>query len=512
MEPNSKKKNILFQYLFVLAGALVLYGFTCAPTVLWQDSGLFVYRIWQNDMQGNLGIALAHPLYILIGMSVKLIPVGELAWRINMISAVFGAVAVANLFLLLRLWLERLWPALIGAITLAVSWTFWQNAVLAEVYTLYAAQLFTELIILLLYFKSKKTGYLYLLGLLNGLSIANHLWGVFPLLCYLIFILFKVLRKDISVKTLTVFIVLWIVGALPYEYLVIRNLFITGDFASTVRSALFGIMWQEHVLNTSVTVKIVAENIIFLVLNFPTPNIILLAIGIFVLWKKAPAKSFANILAAMCLLFFVFAFRYTVADRHAFFLPFYCICAIFFGIGADVVFRKFQSKTVVIVMLAFSLLPVPAYAVASEAARKCYKSLAQRRQRPYRDEYKYWLRPWKTGYYGAERFATEALQGVEENAIIYAYTTDVHAMIYTQQIKGVRPDVRIVSVYNSSPWSPDFNEETIAGLLAESAVYVTADRPGYCPKFILDNYELEKAGHLWRVVNKYEESETNGVN
>lgn len=73
----------------------------------------------------------------MIGIVVKNIPIGQLAYRINLISAVFGALTVANLFLLVRLWLGKFLPALIAAITLAVSWTFWQQAVISETYTLY---------------------------------------------------------------------------------------------------------------------------------------------------------------------------------------------------------------------------------------------------------------------------------------------------------------------------------------------------------------------------------------
>ena len=34
-----------------------LYVLTCAPGPLWQDSGLFQYRIWHNDIEGKLGLA-----------------------------------------------------------------------------------------------------------------------------------------------------------------------------------------------------------------------------------------------------------------------------------------------------------------------------------------------------------------------------------------------------------------------------------------------------------------------
>ncbi len=488
------------QYFLVLLCSLALYTATCAPTVLWQDSGLFVYRIWHNDLQGNLGIALAHPLYIMLGIVAKLIPFGEPAWRINMISVVFGAIAVANLFLLLRLWLDRVWPALIGAVTLAVSWTFWQNAVLAEVYTLYAAQLFTELLVLFQFCRTKRIGYLYLLGFLNGLAIANHLWGIFPLACYGVFLLVLICRRQAVIRALLYFVIFWIIGALPYWYLIARDIYINEDFVGTINSALFGNGWQGSVLSTKISAKIFFENVIFILLNFPTPNLLLLFVGVAVLYRKAPCRAFTNIVLALAILYFVFAFRYKVPDRHAFFFPFYCLAALFIGLGADWFVTKFQSIRPAVMVMIFALLPVGSYFVTPEIARKHYPTLAERRQRPYRDEYTYWLQPWKTGYDGAERFATEALESVEEDAIVYAYTTDVHAMLYVQEVKGIRPDVKIVSNHDHSKDAPVLDAVSLPELLSQRSLYVTSTTKGYYPSFLGEGYKFVEQGLLYRVV------------
>jgi len=149
----NENRRICVGYLAVLAGAALLYVFSCAPGALWQDSGMFQYRVWHNDIEGGLGLALAHPLYHIIGIAARYLPFGEFGYRINLISAVFGALAVANVFLLLRLWLGRTVPAVVGALTLAVSWTFWQHCSIAEVYTLYAAIFTLELVFLLQYFR-----------------------------------------------------------------------------------------------------------------------------------------------------------------------------------------------------------------------------------------------------------------------------------------------------------------------------------------------------------------------
>lgn len=491
--------RIGIQYTLVLLCSLVLYTATCAPTILWQDSGLFVYRIWHNDLEGNLGIALAHPLYIIIGIAAKLIPVGGFAWRINVLSAIFGSVAVANLFLLLRLWLGKVWPAVIGAVTLSVSWTFWHNAVIAEVYTLYATQLFTELLVFLQYIRTKRAGYLCLLGLLNGLSISNHLWGVFPLACYSIYLLILLSKRKISLRIPIIFIILWIIGTSPYLYLIVKNIVATGDVEGTIKSALFGSGWEGAVLNTSLSAKISLENIIFIALNFPTLNFLFLFIGLAVLYKKSPSMGFANIILAMTGLYLVFAFRYNVPDRHEFFLPFYCLTPVFIALGVDWLLDKYRSGKLGILILILALLPVGSYFVTPDIAREYYKPLSERRQRPYRDEYTYWLVPWKAGYRGAERFATEVLEGVEKNAVVYAYTTDVHAMLYVQEVKGLRPDVKIVSDYDHSKNAPVLGTDTIDEIIAKRPLYITSDRQGYYPHFLDDGFHFSPDGLIYRI-------------
>ena len=487
-------------YIAVLAAAGILYATTCAPAILWQDSGLFVYRTWHNDLVGNLGLALSHPFYIIVCIAAKYIPVGSLAHRVNLVSAVFGAITIANLFLLLRLWLGKIPPAIIGAVTLMISWNFWQHSVIAEVYTLYTATLLGELIVLLLYVRTGKSGYLYLLGFLNGLSIANHLLGIFSLSCYVVFTVILLSRRQVSLKHLGAAILLWVIGASPYEYLIIKEALSSGNLQATLISAMFGSGWEHSVLNTSLSMKMMLENIIFILLNFPTPNFVLFFVGLRVLRKTGPSRSFANIMLALLLLYFVFAFRYTVPDRYSFFVPFYCIAAVIIGLGADALLNRFNYKMLTVLILAFTLLPVPVYYVIPDVAKKVYKPLGQRRQRPYRDEYVYFLQPWKQSYRGAERFAEEALNLVEKNAVIYSDTTSVHSLLYVQEVKGRRNDVKIVSGYDKSKDAPVFNRDTIGELMRNSAVYVVSPAQGYCPEFLLERYKFVQAGVLWKVV------------
>ncbi|MHC4284142.1 MAG: protein O-mannosyl-transferase family, partial [Planctomycetota bacterium] len=418
--------------------------------------------------------ALSHPLYHIIGIIVKYIPIGEFGYRINLISAVSGAFAVANLFLLLRLWLKKNLPAILAAITLALSHTFWRHAVIAEDYTMYAALLLTELLMLLQYVKTKRVFFLYLLGLVNGLAIATHMFASIAFVCYLVFLVVLLAQKEIRLKDFGMIIGLWIIGAAPYEYLIINKYIQTGDLAATATSALFGNRWQSNVINTGLSARLIKENVILLVYNFPTPNVIFFFAGLYGLKKLSPTRGFKNILAALLVLFFIFAFRYTVQDRYAFFIPFYCLACILFGVGFDSLIRPAGHRILAYLVLIFALLPIPVYIIAPVTAEKMQFKLPTRGDIPYRNDYRWFLRPWKTGYRGAERFADEVFSKLKPGAVVYADNTMVYPLLYAQQVQDKRGDLRIISGYAGSEGLPLLSEKPLEAWLSEGEVFAVS--------------------------------------
>lgn len=496
------KPKLTRPYAVVLSAAMVLYVVSCAPGALWQDSGMIQYRVWHNDIEGPLGLALSHPLFYVVALGAKYIPLGEFAHRVNLVSAVTAAVAVANMFLLVRLWLGRNLPAIIAAVTLAVSHTFWRHASIAETYTLWAALFTGELIMLLQYTRTGRVGYLYWLGLLNGLSIAVHMLAVIPLLCYAVLVLYLLAAREIRLRDFTIVALLWITGALPYEYLIIKAITQTGNIAGTFASAAFGERWQGAVLNTSLSMQLAGENFLYILFNFPTPNILLLLAGCLGLSRISPRRAFRNVLLGSTVLFFIFASRYTVPDRYAFFIPFYCGVSILTGLGTCLLQDQMNRKAFAFLVVFFSLLPIGVYTAAPMVARRMHLNIGTRGDIPYRNDYEYFLRPWKTGHTGAGHFAREALDLAAENAIIYADATTAAPLLLAQEVEDKRPDVKIISGTLNSKDTPRFDAQNLGPLLEERAVYVVSSRPQYCPPFVLENYDLVQAGILWRVTKR----------
>jgi hypothetical protein len=148
------RTNLIIAVILALS-SLALYVKTAAPTVLTADSGEFQFVAYIAGIAHPTG----YPLYTMLGwLWSHALPLGDVAYRMNLFSALWAAVAVTLLYITSGLFLRLARPnipqgglyvsALVAAATLAVSQTFWSQAVIAEVYSLHA--LFVVLVFYLL--------------------------------------------------------------------------------------------------------------------------------------------------------------------------------------------------------------------------------------------------------------------------------------------------------------------------------------------------------------------------
>ncbi|MDW8071057.1 MAG: DUF2723 domain-containing protein [Anaerolineae bacterium] len=138
--PLPRRSVVIAIGLFL--AAMTLYTATLAPSVvaLFDDSLEFQLVTYQLRIAHPTG----YPLFTLLGWLFTRLPVGEVAFRVNLMSAFFGAVAVTLVYLAgLQLatrehsWMANVGAAL-GALALTISPVFWSQATVAEVYTLHA--------------------------------------------------------------------------------------------------------------------------------------------------------------------------------------------------------------------------------------------------------------------------------------------------------------------------------------------------------------------------------------
>src|SRR6478672_6481296 len=92
----SHRTTLLIGILLTLAW-LVIYALTASPTVNFIDSGELVTALHEPGIVHPPG----YPLYTLLGYVASHVPFGGVAWRVNVFSSVFAALAVGTMFLLL---------------------------------------------------------------------------------------------------------------------------------------------------------------------------------------------------------------------------------------------------------------------------------------------------------------------------------------------------------------------------------------------------------------------------
>jgi hypothetical protein len=119
----------------------------------------------------------------MLGKAATFLPIGDIPFRVNLMSALCGAAAALAVFALARVALAPALPrrprsvelaAAAAALVVAFSWAAWFQAVRAEVYALEAALAIGALAAALAYRRSRAARHLILFALLGAAAAANH--------------------------------------------------------------------------------------------------------------------------------------------------------------------------------------------------------------------------------------------------------------------------------------------------------------------------------------------------
>lgn len=490
-------------YGIVLAVFAVLYAVTAQRGPAWQDSGIYQWRILNFQVFSDGGLALSHPLLIVLGRVSMLLPFGSLAWRINLVSALSGAVAVANIALLVR----RLAPDRPAAWVLAagafgLAHTPWWLGTICESQMLLAAIFTLELHVALSLIRRPGADLALLLGLLSGLGLTAHNLALLALPGYVGLVGWLVVRRRLMWQALAAIAGGWVVGASGYLAMVAFHAADVG-LVEAVRSALFGSSWQGDVLGSSG--RAVVMGLGYVVYNFPNLALPLAAWGVVRRPRQLGGAMYALLLYAAGV-YFLFAVRYTVPDQFMFFPPFYATTAVWAGIGAAGLPTTRPARALAGVGLASLAWTVAIYAAAPAIWGTLDLPLPGRKDLP-RDPAVYWLQPWKADEDSAGQFARAALSGVPSGAVIVTDSTVRPPLEWVRHLEGLGQDVTLLKLGQADrevvpPGTPD--------------VFVTSDRPNYHPAWLTEGdpppASLEPAERtpLWRVVWNDRAELTNG--
>lgn len=228
------KEGVARRAATILAGAgvavfvFVLYLMTLAPTVLPLDRKELPDSAMLQMQAGVLGIThpTGYPTYLMLGHLFTYLPFGDVAYRVNLASAVFGMLAVLAVYAAGYLLTRRAMPAAAGALTFGLGTTLWSQAVVAEVYTLNALLVSLTILALLIWRERRENPngdrYLLLAAFGAGLCITNHMTSGLILPAGLLFVGLVRWRKLLDWRLAFKGIGAFLLGLAPYLYLPLR--------------------------------------------------------------------------------------------------------------------------------------------------------------------------------------------------------------------------------------------------------------------------------------------------
>ena len=425
--------------LFLLT--FLVYLKTLAPGVYGFDSAELATGVFSQGVVHPPG----YPLYLLIGKLFTFLPFRDVAYRLNLMSAVFASVTVLVLYWTIENIIQNRFAAWCSAFLFAVSNYFWQMALVAEVYTPLTAFLAGDLLLVSLWRKTGFTRYLLAFSFLYGLTLTMHTSGILLAPAFTWLILKTPLWKKSHWRLVGMMFVLFLTGLSPYLYLSLRAATHPAiDYSQTYSgvnlSTPSGLWWMVSGQAYSFFVfgyslnDIPAELLRFasyLWRNYLGVGVILGLMGIHWLWRKSPEWLIGLLLAfAANALFFV---NYRVMDKDTMFLPAYAVWAVFVAGGfaaANELLKQFQSKGLFDARMAKMARTLPILFILLGLGLNWR-----------------WVDMSQTDGYVS--FAREMMSETEPDSMVIASWSSAVVLEYYQVVEGQRPDLVI---FNRSRW------------------------------------------------------------
>ncbi|MBI4753144.1 DUF2723 domain-containing protein, partial [Candidatus Desantisbacteria bacterium] len=394
--------------ILVFLAAFMVYLRTLTPSIELHDSGELVSAAFVLGICHPPG----YPFYCLIGKFLtNIIPMANIAFRMNIFSALSASAAVMMVYFItmkisLPFWnmpvqaakkdatltpspsvpLRWVWnpplhafvpsciPGIVAAGMLTVATTFWQQAVIAEKYTLNA--LFAALLIFVLIKWWERIAqnlphqpYLYLFSCLLGLAFTHHLQTIFPAAAGVCFILIIGWHRRQTFLKPQVLLRAGIFFGLPlllYIYLPIRASFhpvINWGAPDTWERFINHITVKEYGYYFSSSVgelfnKLFIKHPSFFVMQF-TPYLVGFGF-IGAIWLFRKCWKFLLLSGLIVVIDFAHSVRYGIHNIEDYYIPAYMVFSIWIGLSiipvSQLIIKRFPKAAMI--SLAFLVMPL----------------------------------------------------------------------------------------------------------------------------------------------------------
>lgn len=335
----------------VACGALAVYLRTLAPgliPILDSPGFQFVGRVLGT--LHNPG----YPAYTLITWLWSFLPVGSLAYRINLFSAVCASAAVAGAFVLMRLLGVQRWIAVAAALGMAFGSIFWSQAVIAEVYALNAALVVWMLAATVAWNAAGRGWLLYAACALFAVGLGNHTTIVLFAPALAIYALMVNRGYVLRLRTIAGLSLIVVAGLSQYLFILVRTRMgavyldsqaaTLGELGDVMRGAQF-----EGALFAFPLRAVLTERVALIVGNFTVaemslPVLACAVVGIGALLVRRRQEGI--LLLAGLLGQLIFVLNYDAGDIHVFTIPLLLLLWVLAAAGAAAIAERVSRLSI----------------------------------------------------------------------------------------------------------------------------------------------------------------------
>jgi tetratricopeptide (TPR) repeat protein len=401
-------------------GTFAVYLLGACRTIYVGDSGELVAAA------ATLGIPhpSGYPLYVLLGFAwIKLLPIGSVALRMSLLSAVCASLSCAGVYLLS--WRCSLGPlaACFASLLLAFSPSFWSQANVQRVYTLNALFVVVVVGLMLEWQRSRRTGWLIAAAFAAGLGATNHtVMLVVGLVAgiYALVVEPQLRRRPLAISACAG---AGLAGLLPYLYLPLRSAqqprLDWGNpetLAALIDVVLRRDFWHRAWISSPADIVPILANYLG-------------SLGSELLWigtacavwavvagrRRFPVVLPLLIMAANLLVVALHGSRTDIFIWHRYYIPSYIMAALLAGHGCQLAAERWGRRARALILVPLVLLAIG------------------------------WSRHDRHDYRIAEDFSRTLLASLPPGAHLSASDDNIlFVLIYLHLVEGMRPDVNLI--------------------------------------------------------------------
>jgi hypothetical protein len=423
-----------------------------APGLTWANAGSDGGDLIAAVATGGVAHPSGYPLYLLLARLFQFLPVGTVAFRTNLLSAIATVSASVLVYLLVRDSLSnqketKHWTAALAACAFGLAPLVWSQAVITEVYGL---QAFLLALVLYLYTRPRPvtaSAQKWLdcwRGLALGLAMSNHVTTLLLVPAALVFgsVQHQVPTGDtpahgypwfqnLKLDRGALLRQLGMLAAGSSLYLIIplrASAHPPVNWGNVVTPTRFwwlvsGQLYQSYYLqfNPAETWGRIQAWAVLLLQQFGLPGVVLGLSGLIVFGRRSRLLFLTFWSAGV---FSLFAIFYGSADSYVYLMPVFLSFAVWIGLGIAGLARQFEGRSTLVRMLLTLLLIGYLAGRSMINVHPLDASLDDR----------------------AESFGREVLSAAPDKAILFANGDEaVFALWYFHFALGERPDLTVVA-------------------------------------------------------------------